>query len=97
MQSASIVFKPHRERMGFRTYGNRKKSRRACQSAQSCQKLCCLLSQALDLAITEGKQQSFLQDCVDVQTRLKLCCLHMSEGLFSHDTSHLAVTKYIGN
>ena len=36
----------------------------------------------------KSKQQSFLQDCVDAQACLKLCCLPMSEGPFSHDMAY---------
>ena len=36
----------------------------------------------------KSKQQSFWRDCANVQARLKICCLHMSEGPFSHGEVH---------
>ena len=48
-----------------------------------------VFTQTVGLKETLSKEQSFLRVCADAQARLKLCCLHMSEGPFSHDAAHL--------
>ena len=73
-------------------YAKQQSFRQACASAQSRQKLCYLLSQAVDLDETSGKQQRFWRDCADALVRLKLCCLHMSDGPFSHDAARIVFT-----
>ena len=40
------------------------------------------------LLFIKSKQQNFWRDYADAQARLRLCCLHMSEGPFSHDAAH---------
>ena len=61
----AVTYEPRREKMGLRTVQTAK--------LQSHQKLCLLLSQAVNL---------------DAQARLKLCCLHVSEGPFFHNAAH---------
>ena len=58
-------------------------------SVQSRQKLCCLPKVISRPTVCNSNHQSFCRDCVDAQARLKLCCLHMSEGPFSHDATQM--------
>ena len=52
-------------------------------------KLCCLPKVISRPTVCNSNHQSFCRDCVDAQARLKLCCLHMSEGPFSHDATQM--------
>ena len=54
-------------------------------------KLCCLPKVISRPTVCNSNQQSFWWDCADAQARLKLCCLHMSKGSFSHDVAHVLV------
>ena len=75
--------------MGLRTYMQTAKIQASLPSAEFRYKLCCLPQVLSRCTACDCKQQRFRQDCTDAQARLKLCCLRMSEGPFSHGAAHL--------
>ena len=83
------IFLPHREKMGLQTYANSKASGEPVRPRSLARSFTVCWKFHQGLLFIKSKQQSFWRDCADVQARLKRCCLHMSEGPFSHDAAHL--------
>ena len=87
---------PRREKMGLLTYANSKASGEPAHSRSLVRSFAVCYRFHQGLLFIKSKQHSFWRVCADAQARLKLCCLHMSEGPFSHVAAQIYIQRVGG-